>query len=70
VYYLVRERQGDSDDEEEERHDKVGHRYAIPRGVVHRRNECPGVIHDDHQLQQEKKLLLHFCLNFTQVFYL
>ena len=63
VYYLVRERQGHSDDEEEERHDEVGHCYAVPRRVVQRRNECSGVIHDDHQLQQEKKLLVHICLN-------
>jgi hypothetical protein len=70
VYYLVRERQGDSDDEEEERHDKVGHRYAIPGGVVHRRNECPGVIHDDHQLQHEKGPFVYLCLSYIykQVF--
>jgi len=55
VRYLVRKRQGDSDDEEEERHDEVGHCYAVPRRVVQRRDECPGVIHDDHQLQQGKE---------------
>jgi hypothetical protein len=52
--YLVRESQGDPNDEKKERHDEIGHCYAVPWGVVHRRKECSSVIDDDHKLHQRK----------------
>jgi hypothetical protein len=31
--------------------------------VIHCRNEWSSVINNDHQLQQEKRLLIYLCLN-------